>query len=92
VSEPPRRRRGYDGTTTGALIRNVRDAPAIVRRYWPWSLAAAIVTGGIAWWIAGDVIAGAVAAAVVFLSGFVAGWGLEPFLPPDRQVIRPLRG
>lgn len=80
-------RRVYAGTTTEAVVRNVRDTPAILRRYWPYSLVAAMVGGAIAWWIAGDLIAGVIAATIIFVCGFIAGWGLEPFLPRDRRVI-----
>jgi hypothetical protein len=92
MTEPPAdQRRAYAGTTTEAVVSNVRDAPAIIRRYWPVSVALAVVAGGVAWWVAGDVVAGVVAALLCFLGAFVLGWELEPFLPPDRQVIRPRR-
>ena len=72
-------------------MRNGREAPAIIHRYWPYSFIGAVVGGGFAWWAVGDLFAGAVAALFIFLGGFVGGWGLEPFLPPDRQVIGRLR-
>jgi uncharacterized membrane protein YbaN (DUF454 family) len=91
VSGLPEDRCVRAGTTTEAVVRNWRDAPAIIRRYWPYSLIVALVSGGFAWWAAGDLVAGALTAFLVFVGGLVAGWGLEPFLPPDRQVIRSVR-
>jgi hypothetical protein len=91
VAEPPEDHRIRAGTTTEALVENVRDAPAIIRRYLPFSLAVAVVVGGFIWWVTDDVVAGLVGLVGLFFVGLVLGWQLEPFLPRDRQVIRPRR-
>ena len=88
MDDVPDDRRIRVGTTTEALVDNARDAPAIVSRYWLPSLAGGLIVGTFAWWITDDAIGGVTGLILVFVGGLLLGWGVVPFLPRSRQVIR----
>ena len=80
------RQRETAGSVTQSLVTSAGELRPILHRYVPYAVAAALLVGGLAWWLLGDVVGGAAAAVFTAIGAFIGGWGLEPFLPPERRA------